>query len=84
MAAAAVEKKARELLDASRVKLTGRGGRGIYFSVQGETGEHEIFFTPTKGTWSCDCKYSSLKPSGVCSHVLAAKLFFESLEKPRA
>ncbi len=72
---ARLEKKARELVLAGRVRLHGSGGRAMYFSVDGETGEREVSFAPTKGEWSCDCKYSSLKPGHDCSHIIAARLF---------
>lgn len=68
-------KKAEKLFSEGKVKSLGTGGRGIYFSVEGDTGTRQVSFEPAKSKWNCDCKYISLYPGRECSHILACKIF---------
>lgn len=48
----------------------------IYFIVKGDQKNHSVIFDKTKGTYTCDCEFFSLKLKH-CSHIYAVKLFID-------
>jgi uncharacterized Zn finger protein len=45
----------------------------IHFSVQGESDKHSVIFDRSKASWSCDCRFNSMKGKE-CSHIYACRL----------
>lgn len=43
-----------------------------YYIVPGTEEEHQVTFNKRKNTWTCDCKYYTMKAC-FCSHILAAQ-----------
>jgi hypothetical protein len=76
------EKKARELFENGKIKLDMNTPKRIYFTVDSNE-EHSVFFDKEKIEWKCDCHYNAIK-GRTCSHVLAAKEFWESNMKNKA
>ena len=68
-----VSNKGELLFRDGKVKRELETDKRIHFSVEGETETHSVIYDKKKDSWSCDCKWSSLKRS-ICSHIVAAKL----------
>lgn len=68
-----IREKGIRLFREGRVRKDIDTERRVYFVVQGETEKHSVIFDKTRGVWSCDCKFSSMK-SRECSHIYACKL----------
>lgn len=54
------------------VRQKEKTANNIYYSVPGDTEEHEVRHDLRNGNWSCDCKHFSMRGNH-CSHILAAK-----------
>jgi len=72
-----VKKKSRKLLIHEKVKKDMSSSRRLYFMVEGENDTYSVIFDREKGTWSCECKYSSMKGKE-CSHIHACKLYIKN------
>lgn len=70
------KEKAEELVKDGKVVLDMKKKNKIYFTVKSNE-EHSVFFDKKTITWNCDCRYFALKDKQ-CSHILAAKTFWES------
>ncbi|MBR9678760.1 MAG: DUF357 domain-containing protein [Nanoarchaeota archaeon] len=76
------EEKAKELCKNGKIKLDMNTDKRIYFTVNSNE-PHSVFFDKEKIGWHCDCRYNAIKHK-TCSHVLAAKEFWESKMKNKA
>jgi len=63
-------KKAEQM--SSGVRLKEKTANNIYYTVPGETEEHEVRHDLRADKWFCDCKHFSMR-ANYCSHILAAK-----------
>jgi len=50
-----------------------------HFTVMNGEEDHQVTFEKTKDSWSCDCRFYSLKLTD-CSHIIACKLFMREEE----
>jgi len=69
-----VREKGIRMFREDRVKKEMDSEKRVYFTVEGETEKHSVIFDKTRGQWSCDCKFNSMK-GRECSHIYACKLF---------
>lgn len=76
------EDKAKDLVSEGKVFLDMNTAKRLYFTVKSND-SHSVFFDKERIEWKCDCRYNAVK-SKTCSHVLAAKEFFESNIKNKA
>ena len=76
------EEKARELVNDGKIVLDMNTDKRIFFTVKSNE-EHSVFFDKERIEWRCDCRYNAVKHK-TCSHVLAAKNFWESSMKNKA
>ncbi len=70
------EDKADDLIKNNNVRLDIKTENRIHFTVNSNE-EHSLYFDRKNITWNCDCRYFSIKEKQ-CSHILAAKHFWES------
>ncbi|MFH0711152.1 MAG: SWIM zinc finger family protein [Candidatus Aenigmatarchaeota archaeon] len=75
-----IEQKGLNIFKDGGVKKEVETDRRIHFKVIGETDTHSVIYDKKSKKFSCDCKYSSLD-KGICSHVVAAKMLYDSLTK---
>jgi hypothetical protein len=59
-----------------KVKKDLENDKRIFFSVETNNEKKSVIFDKAKKTWSCDCRFFSLKLTD-CSHIKAAKNFLE-------
>ena len=71
--------KARMLKEKQRVQCEGQIGSSIYFKVRSSDQTYSVIFRGPSQQWLCDCKYFVMK-AGMCSHVLACKLWLKDHE----
>ena len=71
-----LRKKSEKLVREGKVKKDMDSNRRMFFTVEGSSGTYSVIFDREKGTWSCDCKYSSMKGKE-CSHIHACKLMIK-------
>jgi len=76
------EEKAKNLCKNGKIVLDMNTDKRIYFTVDSNE-PHSVFFDKEKIEWRCDCRYNAIKHK-TCSHVLAAKEFWESKMKNKA
>lgn len=74
-----IDRKADDLVRGGGVRLEFESDKRVHFTV----GDHLVIFSKVGVFWSCDCKFFSLK-GRACSHIIAAKRFWESVFKNRA
>ena len=74
--------KAKKLISEGKVSLDMNTVKRIFFTVT-STEPHSVFFDKDRVEWQCDCRYNAVK-SKTCSHILAAKEFWESNIKNKA
>ncbi|MEM0481135.1 MAG: SWIM zinc finger family protein [Candidatus Aenigmatarchaeota archaeon] len=70
--------KARKLVREGKVRIDLENEVRIHFTVFSKE-IHYVIFDKIKNEFSCDCKWFSLKGKE-CSHILAAKMYLESLK----
>jgi len=75
-----IQQKGLNLFKDGKVKRKVETDKRIHFEVKGETDIHSVIFDKKSKEFRCDCKYSSLE-KGVCSHIVASKLLYDSLLK---
>lgn len=69
---ARIRAKAEKLLQEGKVKKELETTKRIHFSVVGTDENHSVIYDKTKGEWSCDCSYNTLKRK-VCSHIVVCQ-----------
>ncbi len=78
------EDKAKNLASNGKVCLDMNTAKRIYFTVKSNE-SHSVFFDKEKIEWNCDCRYNAMKGNGnLCSHILAAKEYWESSMRNKA
>ncbi len=65
--------KGRKLVEEGRVSKDVDSDRRTHFNVAGDTEEHIVIYDKVKGTWDCDCNFSTLKHKS-CSHIVGCKI----------
>ncbi len=75
-----VMEKGRLLLKQGKARMEVNTDKRAHFTVDGETAEHSVIFNKSKKTWSCDCRFSTMK-GRECSHIYACKLIMEKLQQ---
>ncbi len=68
-----VKRKGARLFAQGCVRKELDADRRAYFVVRGETEQHSVVLDKTRQSWSCDCKFSSMKARD-CSHIYACKM----------
>ncbi len=71
-----LREKSRKLLKNGKVRKDMDSEKRLFFTVDGESESYSVIFDRDKGTWSCECKYSSMK-NKECSHIHACKLLIK-------
>lgn len=71
--------KVDDILSKGLVKLDFENDKRIHFTVK----DHLVTFDKNSVNWSCDCTYFSIKHK-YCSHIFAAKSFWESAFKNKS
>jgi len=70
--------KAKKLVEENKIEVVEITDKRVHFKVKGDTDTYSVIFDKKENTWSCDCRYSSIK--GIeCSHRLACKLLADKI-----
>ena len=65
--------KGRKMFDEEKVTMEINTDKRMHFKVAGDTEDHTVVFDKNKLSWSCSCKFSSLKNKD-CSHIVACMI----------